>query len=147
MRRTLLLLFGATVLVGCAAGDPRFTADAPASFWTGLWHGTISVITLIIGIFFDTVRVYEVNNTGAWYDFGFLLGVTASWGGGSTAYHRKARQRENEEWKELGRKVETKIRRKIREWAEAEPDDDWEVVGKRAEDKLKRKIREWAESP
>ena len=51
------------------------------------------------------------------------------------------------EWGEIGQKVEVKLRRKIREWAEAEPDEEWEVVGDKAEEKLKRKLREWAEEP
>jgi hypothetical protein len=80
----------AVVVAGCAAGDPRFTTEDPAGFLAGLWHGIISMITLVIGIFTDGVEVYERNNTGGWYDFGFLLGVSSTWGGGSsTAYHRR----------------------------------------------------------
>jgi len=60
---------------GCAAGDPRFTVETPAGFWQGLWHGMISVIALIVGLFKDGVGVYEIHNNGAWYDFGFLAGV------------------------------------------------------------------------
>ena len=143
-------LVGILVLVvsGCAAGDARFGVDAPAGFWAGLWHGMISVITLIIGIFSDSVHVYEVDNTGGWYDFGFLMGALCIWGGGSTSYQRRARKtREEREWEELGKKVEAKVRRKIREWAEAEPDEEWEVVEVQAREKLKRKVREWAEEP
>lgn len=84
----------ALVLVGCTAGDPQFTADDPAGFWVGLWHGMISMVTLVIGIFNESVQVYERNNTGGWYDFGFLVGVTSVWGGGSSAgYHRSRRRR------------------------------------------------------
>jgi hypothetical protein len=147
---TLLVAISAVVLVGCAAGDPRFTPDEPAGFWTGLWHGLISCITLIVGIFVDGVRVYEIDNTGGWYDFGFLLGVAMAWGGGSHGYHRKRsaeRVRAEAEWKEIGHKVEAKIRRKVREWAEAEPDDDWEVVEDKAETKLKQRLRDWADTP
>lgn len=135
------------VLVGCAAGDPRYTPEDPAGFWTGIWHGMISIITLVIGIFSDTVQVYERNNTGGWYDFGFLLGVLCFWGGGSKATPRRRRRpRPNDpEWEEISRKVEAKLKRKIREWSEAEPDEDWNVVEARAEAKLKRKVREWAE--
>jgi hypothetical protein len=84
----------AFVLCGCAAGDPQFTPERPAGFWLGLWHGMISWITLIVGIFDQTVEVYERNNTGGWYDFGFLFGATSIWGGGSSAgYHRSRRSR------------------------------------------------------
>ena len=48
----------------------------------------------------------------------------------------------DEEWSEVSAKVEQKIKRKIREWAEAEPDEDWDEVEK----KLEHKLRRWAES-
>jgi hypothetical protein len=143
------VLVAAIVVAGCAAGDARFTVDAPAGFWSGLWHGMISCITLIIGIFNDTVSVYEVNNTGGWYDFGFLIGAGGIWGGSPTVTvgRRRRRRRHDAEWDEIGTKVEAKIRRRIREWAEAEPDEDWKVVEDKAEAKLKRRFRQWAEEP
>jgi hypothetical protein len=83
-------------ICGCTAGEPQFTPTDPANFWLGLWHGAISVVTLIIGIFEPSVLVYERNNTGGWYDFGFLLGVISVWGGSSSAgYHRSRRRRRN----------------------------------------------------
>jgi hypothetical protein len=69
----------AVVLAGCVAGDARFDAT-PAGFWHGLWHGILAPLTLVIGIFSDTVRMYEPHNTGGWYDLGFLFGVTSFWG-------------------------------------------------------------------
>jgi hypothetical protein len=84
----------ALVLCSCAAGDPQFTPERPAGFWLGLWHGMISWITLVVGIFDQSVEVYERNNNGGWYDFGFLFGATSIWGGGSSAgYHRSRRRR------------------------------------------------------
>jgi hypothetical protein len=81
------------VLVGCVAGDPMFTAELPAGFFMGLWHGIISFVTLVIGIFYESVQVYEVENTGGWYDFGFLLGVSSIWGShaGARAWTRRCR--------------------------------------------------------
>ncbi len=135
----------ATILfVGCAAGSPQFTHEAPAGFWLGIWHGLISFVTLVIGVFNEHVRVYEVDNTGGWYDFGFLLGVTALWGH-RTITHRCKREVPDAEWEEISRKVEAKFKRKIRAWADAEPDEDWNLVEQKAEDKLKRKVRAWAE--
>jgi hypothetical protein len=131
------------VLAGCAAGDARFTAESPAGFWIGLWHGAISLVTLVVGIFTDAVRMYEPHNTGGWYDFGFLVGATCIWGAGSHRAGRKSRR--DAEWEEIGRKVEAKLKRMIRRWAEAEPDEDWRVVEEKAERKLKQKLREWAE--
>jgi hypothetical protein len=85
------------VVAGCAAGDSRFTTEDPAGFFMGLWHGIISMITLVVGIFTDSVQVYERNNTGGWYDFGFLLGVSSTWGGGSTTAYHRARRRTRRE--------------------------------------------------
>lgn len=134
------------LLAACAAGDARFTHEAPAGFWIGLWHGVISWVTLIIGVFDHSVKVYEVDNTGAWYDFGFLLGVGMLWGHRAVVRPRK-RKITDQEWEDVSRKVEAKLKRKIREWAEAEPDEDWNLVEKKSEEKLKRKLREWAERP
>ena len=142
------LLAIAVLLNGCAAGTERFSAEQPAGFWTGIWHGAISVITLIIHIFNHGIRVYEVNNTGGWYDFGFLLGVICIWGGGSSAgcARSKRRKKEEKEWNDVCAKVEQKIKCKMRQWAEAEPDEDWDEVEKKLEHKLRDKLRKWAES-
>ncbi len=70
-----VLVLGGALLAACAAGDARFTADEPAGFWFGLWHGMIALVTLVLGVFYDHVEVYERANTGGWYDLGFLLGV------------------------------------------------------------------------
>jgi len=144
----LAIVTTAAVLTGCAPGDSRFTPDDPVGFWMGLWHGIISCLTLIIGIFSETVEIYERNNSGGWYDFGFLIGATAFWGGGSRGYKHGQRRRgrsEREEWEETGRKVEAKIKSRIRAWADAEPEENWTEVEKKAEAKLKRIIIEWAE--
>ncbi|MCA9692012.1 MAG: hypothetical protein R3A51_11160 [Nannocystaceae bacterium] len=141
----LLPLAAAFLWTGCAAGDPRFSAEAPAGFWVGLWHGVISFVTLIIGIFNDGVHVYEAHNTGGWYDFGFLLGVSCIWGSHHQHYRRRRSRKEAKEWEALALKVEHKLKRVIGEWADAEPDDDWKVVEEKARRLLKTRIREWAE--
>ena len=88
-RRLRWILLGAAlvlVLTACAAGVNE-AVDVPSSegevagFWRGLWHGLIVPITFIVSLFSDTVNVYEVHNTGAWYDFGFLAGASISLGG------------------------------------------------------------------
>lgn len=141
----IVALAAIVVAAACTAGDPRFTADAPAGFWVGLWHGAISMITLVIGIFVDHVHVYEVHNTGGWYDFGFLIGATSLWGASS---HRAGRRRRRDaEWDEIGRKVEAKLAVMLRRWAEAEPDEDWHEVERKASRKLKTCVRRWAEEP
>ncbi|MBN2393941.1 MAG: hypothetical protein JXR84_24625 [Anaerolineae bacterium] len=55
----------------------------PAGFLAGLWHGIILPLAFIIRLFNPNVGIYEINNNGRWYDFGFFLGLTASFGGGT----------------------------------------------------------------
>lgn len=48
---------------------------SPAGFWAGLWHGIVSPLAFLIGLFTPNVKIYETKNNGKWYDFGFLLGA------------------------------------------------------------------------
>jgi hypothetical protein len=152
--KLLLLLFFPLLLISCTAGNEQFSAESPAGFWYGLWHGIISFISLIIHLFNDSVMVYEKNNTGGWYDFGFLLGVIFIWGGGShVSCKSSARKKRDKEWEEIGNKVELKVMRKLKNWADKEEADDidettredWDEVCDKVEKKLKRKLREWAD--
>ena len=143
----LMIILFSLSLVNCAAGDSRYSDEA-AGFWSGLWHGAISLITLVISFFSDTVRIYELNNSGGWYDLGFLLGVLCIWGTGWGSGMKKTgvgRKKREKEWEEIGEQVEKKVIRKMKEWAEADEPDEWEEIGKKVEKKLKKKIREWAE--
>ena len=138
------------LLTSCAAGNAQFTTESPAGFWYGLWHGIISIISLIIHIFNANVSVYEINNTGGWYDFGFILGIITIWGSGSHIKCKSAKEKEREkEWKEIGEKVEHKIMLKLKKWAEdgdnTTSSEDWDDISDKVEKKLKYKIREWAE--
>jgi hypothetical protein len=134
-------------VAGCAAGpDSRF-ADCPAGFWSGIWHGLICPVTFIIGLFTRSVRIYEVSNTGNWYDFGFLIGACISLGGGLKAGWRSKSQSERE-WDEIGEKVERKIRRGLADWLseeKKEDDGEWREISRRIEEKIKRELRDWAE--
>ena len=82
----LVVLVVMLVVTACVAG-PNGAVDVPsaegdvAGFWLGLWHGIIVPITFIVSLFSDTVTVYEVHNTGGWYDLGFLLGASVFLGG------------------------------------------------------------------
>ena len=70
------------------------TGADPAGFWLGLWHGLIMPITFLISLFNDNVGVYEIHNSGGWYDFGFVLGASiifSSGGHGSARARRSAR--------------------------------------------------------
>lgn len=86
MRKKVSLLFiiGVVILLtlsGCVPGDGTYIASKPAGFFWGIWHGWIAPISLIIGLFRDNIRVYEVMNTGWWYDFGFYIAIISGFGG------------------------------------------------------------------
>lgn len=60
-----------------AGADSKYkdTEAAPAGFLAGVWHGLLIVVTFLISLFTDRVRIYETRNRGRIYDFGFLLGI------------------------------------------------------------------------
>ena len=53
------------------------TQQSPAGFWAGVWHGAIAPLIFWVSLFKDGYRVYESNNKGRWYDFGFLIAIGA----------------------------------------------------------------------
>ncbi|MGE5562408.1 MAG: hypothetical protein ACM3ZV_03780 [Bacillota bacterium] len=74
--KRLLALVPAIALSACAATQQ---ADAVApdtpGFWLGLWHGFIFPVAWIVSLFARQVAIYAVPNNGAWYDFGYFLGI------------------------------------------------------------------------
>ena len=90
--KTRILSLVSIVLVlflfsGCAetvAIDECVTAE-PHGFFGGLIHGIIAPFSFICSIFLDNVAIYAVNNSGGWYDFGFVIGAGILFGGGGKA--------------------------------------------------------------
>jgi hypothetical protein len=82
------------LLTACAAGpNPELdTGPDPAGFWLGLWQGFIVPVTFVISLFTDDVSIYEVKNSGNWYDFGYVLGISAVLGGGGGGGARASRR-------------------------------------------------------
>lgn len=77
-RTVTVLLVAAVVLpvlAACAASGNPAADPGGQGFWWGLWHGAILPVTFIVSLFNDGVGIYEVDNNGGWYDFGFLLGL------------------------------------------------------------------------
>lgn len=142
-----LILF-ILIAISCAPGNKKFDAK-PAGFWVGLWHGLICVITFIISLFTDKVHMYEVSNTGGWYNFGFLIGAAMALGGSSWGSCKKriSKSAKEKEWERISAKVEEKVRKGIKDWAEetGQKDEEWEEIGKKIEEKIKRELRKWAE--
>ena len=91
--RIAALVLLVLLLSSCVAGvNPDVGMASPdgivAGFWRGLWHGIIAPVTFIISLFTDNVNVYEVHNSGNWYDFGFVLGAGILFGGGGAGGRR-----------------------------------------------------------
>ena len=81
MKVTILLLLIMIFLTGCIPGEGKHTAIKPVGFFWGIWHGWIAPISLIVQIFNHDIRVYERNNSGWWYDFGFYIAILGGFGG------------------------------------------------------------------
>lgn len=82
----LSLLF---VLTGCMPGDGKYTQDKPANFLSGIWHGWIAPISLIVSIGNKNIRIYESMNIGFWYDFAFYMAIISGFGGISLSRKKK----------------------------------------------------------
>jgi hypothetical protein len=89
----LPLLMLAFILSGCFPGGGSYGPMEPAGFFSGVWHGWIAPVSLIVGLFKDGVRIYEPYNTGWWYDLGFYIAVIAGFGG--IALSRKTKKTEH----------------------------------------------------
>ncbi len=85
----IMIIMILLMLTGCVPGDGTYTAAKPAGFFWGIWHGWVSPISLIIGIFDKNIRVYEVINTGWWYDLGFYMAIISGFGGLSLGRKKK----------------------------------------------------------
>ena len=85
----IMIALLAMMLSGCMPGDEKYTQDDPAGFFWGIWHGWIAPLSLIFGFFNDTTRIYELNNSGLWYDFGFYIAIISGFGGFSLSRKKK----------------------------------------------------------
>lgn len=85
MKKKIILTFSLTltmlVLTGCMPGDGSYTDADPAGFFWGVWHGWIAPFSLVNGFFNENIRVYEIINSGWWYDLGFYMAIISGFGG------------------------------------------------------------------
>ncbi len=75
-----ILLIG-ILMTACFPGGGSSGVDDPAGFFSGIWHGWIAPISLIMGFFNKSISIYEIHNTGWWYDFGFYMAIISGFGG------------------------------------------------------------------
>ena len=84
-RNLVLAIFLLAVLTGCASHySPENIAD-PYGFFSGIWHGAIAVLTIIVNIiscelslagvsFLQDIQIIGRPNTGFFYYTGFAIG-------------------------------------------------------------------------
>lgn len=79
------------VFTGCADVEhvKECVDTSPYGFWGGLWHGMICFFSFFGSLFSDDIAIYAVNNNGAWYDFGFVLGSGIIFGSASKATNKR----------------------------------------------------------
>lgn len=74
-------IFVVLVIVGAAHFTPEqlqlsnCLGDYSYGFFGGLWHEFIIPLSFVMSLFLENTIIYAINNTGGWYDFGFLLGA------------------------------------------------------------------------
>lgn len=77
--RIVGLMLIVLMITACAGPNPLQDAAVPISevsgFWGGLWHGLTLPLSFVGSIVTDYITIYAVQNTGGWYDFGFVLGI------------------------------------------------------------------------
>lgn len=83
MKKILLLLAVTMLLTGCAdhVTFEQAAKISPVGFWFGLWHGLILPFSFILSLFDNSVTVYAIYNNGIWYNLGFVIGVSSTFGG------------------------------------------------------------------
>src|SRR6478735_9051231 len=80
----LMLIFSALLLASCAAAaNPAAGGSDSAGFWFGLWQGFIAPIAFLVSLF--------NHNVGAWYDFGYIVGLTIFFSGGTAGARTRPR--------------------------------------------------------
>lgn len=83
LKYTIFIVLIVMLFTSCATVIPVeecITAE-PFGFWRGLLHGFISPFSFIASLIYDDIAIYAINNNGAWYNFGFVLGAAILFGG------------------------------------------------------------------
>lgn len=78
MRKTVLfiILMCAMLTIGCAPPGHN-PVQGTAGYPEGFFHGFALMINYLFSMLSDDIGIYEINNNGFPYNFGFFMGVTA----------------------------------------------------------------------
>lgn len=77
----IMLVILTVALSGCAPGDGKNSQTNLAGFFTGVWHGWIAPFTLVWSLFNHNIGIYEVFNSGFWYNLGYYMAIISGFGG------------------------------------------------------------------
>ena len=92
MKKRIIVLVMIVILIlsltSCIPGS-RDESEEPAGFFWGVWHGWIAPISLVLSLFKDSVNMYEINNSGFWYNLGFYSAIISGFGGLSLSRKHK----------------------------------------------------------
>jgi hypothetical protein len=93
---SILLLITLTLLLSsCIPGDGSASMGDEAGFFSGIWHGWIAPLSLILSLLKSHISIYEIHNTGFWYDFGFYIAIIGGFGGFSL-FRKEKRKRKKD---------------------------------------------------
>ena len=85
------------LFTACLPGDGTADSEHPANFLWGIWHGWLAPLSLILHFFRDHIRIYEIYNTGWWYDFGFYIAIIGGFGGISLSRRKRRKNRRDDD--------------------------------------------------
>lgn len=77
MKKNILIFVLIIFLTSCAKHinvNECLPMETPSGFWSGTFHGFIMIPSFICSIIWDDVAIYDINNNGIWYNFGFIGG-------------------------------------------------------------------------
>lgn len=145
------ILFLTIAAVGCAPGSgSEYTMKDPAGFFSGIWHGLLSPLFFIIGLFSSSVQIYEPLNSGSWYELGYLIGLCITFGGSCSKAKKhwkdeaKDKCKHDREWEDIGTRMESKIRNGLKKWLDEtdKNDPNLEKIAQKIEEKIKEELRQ-----
>lgn len=93
----LLIVIFAVALTGCLPDIEIDLQEKPAGFFMGIWHGWIAPVSLVVSIFKSSVTIFESNNSGFWYGFGFYIAIIGGFGGLSLVRKKRSHRSKDKE--------------------------------------------------
>jgi hypothetical protein len=117
------------------------TGGGVAAFFFFSWIIQLLWNSIVVGYLGLLKPLTYLQAAGLW----FLLILLFAWVGIGASGRLVSWTHTRRDWSDLGEKIESKVRKGLSHWADAEPDTDWDELGKKIEEKIKRKIQKWAE--